>query len=100
MAKVFVINKSCHDFTPAEKYGKLVFISTGVIGKFNTGTMFRAAKRAVAQATAEDYILITGQGIMSSIVCGLFAHKFKRLNLLLYCGTEERYLLRRIVFND
>lgn len=100
MSTVFVVNKSCHDFTPARSFGKLYFISEGSIGKFNTAVMFRAAQRAVEKATAQDFILITGQSIMCSIVCGLFAKRFGRLNLLLYCGSENSYKLRRVVIDE
>jgi hypothetical protein len=100
LSTVFVVNRSCHDFSPAEKYGKLFFVTEGSVGKFNTSVMYRAAKRACAKATAADYILITGQSIMSSIICSVFAVKFKRLNLLLYCGSEERYKVRRIILHE
>jgi len=82
------------------KYGKLYFITEGVIGKFNTSLMYRAAERAVAKVTIDDYILITGQSIMCSIICAVFARRFGRLNLLIYCGSEESYKLRRVLIHD
>lgn len=100
MPKVFIISHSGHDYSPAEQHGELVFISRGPIGKFNTGTMYRAAKRALANSTPEDFILLSGPGILSSIVCALFASKHGKLNILLYCGTDNRYIVRRIAFDE
>ncbi len=100
MAKVFVISRSGHDFTPAEKHGQLVFLTEGAIGKFNTGTMYRAAYRKLKHSEPTDFMLVTGQGILNAVACGMFAAIHGRLNLLLYNGTENRYIVRRIVYDS
>ena len=102
MAKVLVINKSCHDFSPAEIYGELVYMSEGVMERFSTTKMFRTFKPFIDESTAEDLILVTGMTNMSIIVCSMFAFKHGRLNLLLYKEQRQsgRYLKRTVIFNN
>lgn len=100
MATVYIMNRSGHDYTPAERFGTLAYLSEGMIGKFNTSTMFRALSRNLRNSKPDDYLLLTGQNIFSALACAMFAMLHKRLNLLLYCGTENRYVVRRIKFDD
>lgn len=102
MAKVLVINKSCHDFSPAEQYGKLIYMSEGVLERFSTTKMFRTFKPFIDESTPDDLILVTGMTNMSVIVCSMFAHKHGRINLLLYKEqrTGGRYLKRTVIFNN
>jgi hypothetical protein len=97
---VFVVNRSCHDFSAAEKFGNLKFMTEGMIGKFNTGTMYRAVRRSLVSATADDYLLLTGQSILTAIATAAFATKFRQVNFLLYCGAENRYVVRRMQFYE
>ena len=103
MAKVFVINKSCHDYTLAEKYGTLVYLTNDSYNRFSTGKMFRRFREGLKESNPEDLLLISGLTIMSCIACSMFATKHKRLNLLLYNGgpnVEEGYVKRTIILEE
>lgn len=96
MSKVFVVNKSAHDFTEAEKYGELVFVTKGRLNRFNVNDMHRQASAAIEGSEAYDYIVPCSLNILNSIVCATFAVKHKRLNILLF--KQGTYLERNIVF--
>ena len=103
MAKVFVINKSCHDYSAAEKYGTLHYLTESSYNRFSTGKMYRSFLKGLKDSKPEDYLLVSGLTIMSSIACSMFAAKHKRLNLLLYNSgpnVEEGYVKRTIVLEE
>jgi len=102
MAKVFVINKSCHDFSAAEGYGELVFMTEGSVDRFNTSKMFRIFKPFLDASSPEDYLLLTGMTIMCAVACSMFASRHGKINLLLYKerrGGDSLYLEKTVVLN-
>jgi len=93
--KVYVVNKSSHDFSPAEKYGKLIFCTEGRMNRFAVNDMVRSFKEAFKGSKKDDYILLCSLSVMNSIACSVFARKHGTLNLLLYKDGE--YLERNLV---
>lgn len=96
MPKVYVLNQSGHDFSDAERFGECIFVTKGTISPFNVNNMYRIFMDAFEDAEASDYILITSLTILGCVACSLFAHKFSRLNLLLF--KDGKYVERRLVF--
>jgi len=97
-SKVFVVNKSAHDFSDAERYGKLVFITEGRLNRFNINDMHRQASEVLKQSKPTDFIVPCSLNVLNSIVCSTFAVLHHRLNLLLF--KEGGYVERNIVFNN
>ena len=100
MKKVFIINKSSHDYSKAEEFGELVFMSEGSMSRFAVSNLFRIFQPFINQSNSEDYILIGGHSVMCSIACSMFATKHERLNLLIYKSVPKKlgtYLERIIV---
>ena len=103
MPNVYVINRGAgHDFSPAEQYGTLTFLSDGPMNKFDIGGMHRRFSDALKDSQPTDYILLTSLTAMCSVACAVFAHLHGRLNLLLYREQvgSGRYVERRIILND
>lgn len=96
MTTVYVTNKSSHDFSSAKKFGKLVYITSGRLNRFNVNNMYRFAEEALEDSMEHDYIVPCSLNILNSIVCSLFAYKHGRLNLLLF--KKGDYLERNLVF--
>ena len=82
--QVFVVNKSSHDFQPAEKYGKITFLSEGSMNRYATNSMIRQFSDALENSQPSDYIVPCSLNVMNSIACAIFACKHGRLNLLLF----------------
>lgn len=95
--KVYIINKSCHDFSPASQFGELVFLSEGSLNRFGTAEMHRRFIHGLKNSSSNDYILISGMAIMSSIACAIFAIKHNRLNLLLWKSDKKEYAERIVI---
>ena len=92
MAKVYVVNKSSHDFSEAKKFGQLVFCTEGRMNRFGTNDMLRKVKDAMRDSEKEDYILLCSLNVLNSVACSIFARKHGTLNLLLY--KEGEYIER------
>jgi hypothetical protein len=95
MNKVYVVNRSSHDFSEANKYGEIVFLSEGPMNRYATNNMTREFKEHMKDSGPEDYIVPCSLNVMNSIACAIFAYKHGRLNLLLF--KERTYLERNIV---
>lgn len=100
MRKVFIVNRGSHDHSKAKKFGRLVYLSNGMVNRYATNNMIRMFKPQLEKSFENDYILITSLSVMSCIACCLFAVKHKRLNLLLYKpgqrDSDSRYVERII----
>ena len=90
--KVFVVNRSSHDFTPAKKFGEIVFLSEGKMSRYQTNNMLREFEELLASSQPTDYIVPCSLNVMNCVACALFAHKHGTLNLLLY--KEGEYIER------
>jgi hypothetical protein len=96
--KVFVPNEGAgHDYSDAERYGELVFVTGGSINPFDTGVMNRAWSSALADSSPSDYLVVTSLNSLCMIGAAQFAIKHKRLNLLLF-SSRGKYRKREIVF--
>jgi len=84
MKRVFVVNKSAHDFEPAKKYGEVIFLSEGSMNRYATNSMVRQFKDKLKDSNDSDYIVPCSLNVMNSIACAIFAKKHGKLNLLLF----------------
>lgn len=96
--KVFIVNKSAHDFSKAEDYGEVFFVTEGWLDRFNTTNMHRHAEKAFKDSSPNDWILPCALNTLNSIVCATFAVKHGRLNLLLWKARTGEYLKKEMVF--
>jgi hypothetical protein len=98
--KVYVVNKSCHDFTKAEEFGEIVFLTIGNVNRYATSNMYRKFEREMKKSSPEDYMLLSGMTVMSVIACGMFSMLHKRLNLLIWKSDRKEYIERIIKMED
>jgi hypothetical protein len=94
MNRVFVINKSCHDFSKAQAWGQLVYLTEGNLNRYNTSSMFRQFEEAIKSSSSTDYLLLSGMTIMSTLAAAMFAAKHHRLNLLIWKSDKQDYIER------
>jgi hypothetical protein len=95
MKNVFIVNKSAHDFSEADKFGKVIFLSEGSMNRYATNSMVRQFEKGMRNSTEDDYIVPCSLNVMNSIACAIFAHKHGKLNLLLF--KDGKYIERNHV---
>lgn len=98
MSKIFVVNKSGHDFKDARRFGELIFLSEGKMDRYAITSVYREFSEHLEHSDSDDYILLTGLSSMGSIACSIFAYKHGCLNLLLY--KNNRYIERRLMLGE
>ncbi len=100
--KVYIINKGTHDYSEAEKFGELVFLTEGNYHILSTSKMAREMIYGLKFSTPDDYIMPCSLTVMSSIACGIYARMHKRLNLLIYTVKRGRgeYKARTLNFEE
>ena len=95
MKKVFIVNKSAHDFSPAEAFGEIVFLSEGSINRYATNNMHRKFSEILEDSLPDDHLVLCSLSVMNSIAGAIFAHKHGKLNLLLF--KDGSYIERNLV---
>jgi hypothetical protein len=95
--RVYVVNQGFHDFSSAEKYGRLIYMTEGYQPKFSVATALRRFQFCMQESEQEDWILLTGLSVLNCIACSVFALKHNRLNLLLFDG--KGYVTRTVIID-
>jgi hypothetical protein len=99
--KVFVVAKGAHDFSAAEKFGELRFLSTSLIQLGSASSIHREFSRILArESSPDDYILVSGLSLMNGLAFAIFYSLHGRLNLLIYNKRLDEYDERTLVWDD
>lgn len=101
MPKVFIPNRSTHDFSAATEFGDLVFLSTGNQSRYNTSKTYRSFWPVLRNSTSEDFLLITGLTVLNIVAAFILVQKHGRLNLLLFKTHENnKSYIERILMGE
>lgn len=92
MPNVYIVNKSSHDFSAADKFGKVIFLSQGPMNRYSTNNMHRQFSDIMKHSGPDDYIVPCSLNVMNSLACAVFANLHGTLNLLLF--KEGEYIER------
>lgn len=87
--KVFVTNYADHDYSSAEKYGELVFITKGYVSFKSLDRLRLIVYETIKESNENDWLLISGHGVVS-LICGIvwFA-KHKKCKLLIWDTKKQ-----------
>lgn len=96
--KVYIINKGGHDYNDAKRFGRLVYLSEGIMNRYSVGRIYREFSSVLKDSHKDDYILVSGLNIMNSIAGAIFGSLHGRLNILLY--RKNIYVERRIILDE
>lgn len=93
---IYIVNRSNHDFSKAEQYGRITFLSKGPMNRYSTNNILRTFTEKMRGSTEYDYIVPCSLNIMNAIACSLFTYKHSKLNLLLF--KDGSYIERNHTF--
>jgi len=96
MSKVYIVNRSAHDFSAADKYGEAIFLSEGPMNRYSVNNMMRQFTDRMKDSEENDYLVPCSLNVMNSVASSILAFKHGKLNLLLF--KEGNYVERNIVF--
>ena len=100
MSKVYIVNRSIHDYSAAEKFGELVFLSEENMPKFSTSKAYRQFWEVLKDSKPTDHLLISGLPMLGIVAAFILTKKHGRLNLLLFNpsdGMKKDYIERIIM---
>jgi len=97
--KVYVVNKSTHDFSAAKSFGDIIFLSKHNLQKFSTSQAYRIFYPILEKSNPEDYLIVSGMPMHCLVAAFILTNKHKRLNLLLFTekNNKKKYLERVII---
>ena len=95
--RVYIPNKSQHDYQDAKAFGRLVFLTTGDLPKLKIGQLFREMEPILADAIPEDYLMIAGPTTANVVATAILASRFEKLNYLIFDGLLGRYAPRTVI---
>ena len=98
MNKVYITNRSSHDHSDASRFGEVVYLTDGMVDRFDTNQMYREMYPVIYDSNPDDYILITSLTSLCSMACAMFACMHERVNLLLW--KDGHYIERKHSFAD
>ncbi|MNU34845.1 hypothetical protein D3C71_234300 [compost metagenome] len=98
MPKVYVVNNRHHDFSSAEKYGQLVYLTEGIIPVFKTATLMDELKEKLVDFDHKnDVLLISGPSIANMLAAIILSRKSThKITVLIYDAKEQKYVARTL----
>ena len=95
--KVFIPNKSFHDFEGARRYGELVYLTEGKIQHgYHPNQMARECAEKMADAAAGDYLLLSEPTSINCIATAIMVWRFGKVNFLVYDSNVDQYFTRTL----
>lgn len=98
MATVYIINKGGHDYSDAQRFGTVQFLSEGPVSKYAINKIYRDFALKLRRSGPDDYLLLTGLTTMACVACSCFSYLHGRLNLLIY--KNGKYVERKLVLSE
>ena len=96
MAKVYVVNNANHDYSKAEQYGELMYVTRGKLPIFKTSTVRAMLEKGLVKFTKDDYLLISGPAIVNIIAATILYNKFDTVKFLVFDAKQQDYVVRHI----
>src|SRR3990172_6479025 len=72
-SRVFIPNKSHHDFTSAKQFGEFVFLTDGWVSPLQVNSIFRLCYDKMKDCTADDFLLISSLPIINAAAAAIMA---------------------------
>lgn len=98
MPRVYIPNKSGHDYSDAERFGELVFLTEGLLNAFDANILYQTLIEGMTDAEENDFLLIASLNIMNALTSGIMVQRFGKANYLIY--KQKRYIERVIDFTN
>lgn len=100
MRKVFIANDSGHDFSSAKRYGEFVVLTKDKVNVFSTDRLLADIKGKLEGSSEEDFLITSGNGIVSCLAFAAFLLKHGRVNLLIFSFRRREYEVRTMTLRQ
>lgn len=93
--KVYIVADGGHDYSDAERFGDIVFLSTTPIHRHAVDNMVRTFNEILKKSSPEDYLLVTQYTNMVVVATAIMSHLHGKVRLILF-DHNGRYLDRMV----
>lgn len=101
MSKVYAVNLSDKNYTPAEEYGELIFMTEGVLNLRKLELYEKRIRSYLVNADSDDYLLFSGHPLVCALAMKIWLEKNEKCNVLLWefniksqAGRYQRYEIK------
>jgi hypothetical protein len=84
MPRVFVTNFAGHDYSKAEKFGELNWVTRGYISFHSLDRVKYRICEEVQKSTSEDWLLLSGIPVICVVAALYWYHLHKKVKLLVH----------------
>jgi hypothetical protein len=88
---VWLTNEGGHDYKDAERFGRLMPITTGSVNPFNPDRLMVLISHRLRVATAEDFLAISGSPMLNALALAMWLRRFKTCRVLLWSHRDTQY---------
>ena len=91
--RVFVVQRTEHNFVPATNYGDIEFVALANYPKFGSSrTHVDYMKNALRDFTADDYLLPVGDPLNIGVAMAILSQKVGAFTVLKWDNTASKYV--------
>lgn len=94
--RVWVVNAAGHDYSQAEKFGKLQAITKDKVNIFNVQRCASEMGHTMRAYNKRDWLLLSGHIVLNCIAVSIIMEKHGSVNLLLYDNNKRKYVPRDV----
>jgi len=91
MPVVWITNEGGHDYKDAERFGRLMPITTGSINPFNPDRLMVMVSHRLHVAGKEDFLAISGSPLLNALALAMWLRRFGTCNVLLWSHRDKEY---------
>jgi hypothetical protein len=95
--KVYVLGDGGHDYSDAERFGKLVFLNIPRHMKWDIAQLYEALQEGLSEAEPNDLLIVSHLASHCCVATALLVEWFGRVNFLIY--RKDRYEEHKLVVN-
>ena len=99
-SNIFVTNERNYDLESARRFlkngGKFVNLTDGTVGIFRTQELLDVIREKIKDVGPEDWLLISGSGIVSALAVKALSERFPKIRLLIWDAVQRSYKTRII----
>jgi hypothetical protein len=88
---VWLINEGGHDYTKAERFGRVMPITTGSINSFNPDRLMVVISTRLRVAAVDDFLTISGSPMLNALAIAMWLRRFGKANILQWSFRDDEY---------
>lgn len=91
MSKVFIANYSAHDYSSAEQYGEIHYITKGYVSFYSLDRVRVGITQNILKTSPDDYLLLSGTSLICTMAGMIWILIHGKINILTWDSKKKAY---------